>query len=347
MTRSEFKPPDRIGYFDGQLLAARDLQDDADGERQLRGLHVRASHNTWGVALGFEVTWKDAALIQVGPGIAYDAHGREIVSAHTLNVGLPVRPREKASAWWFDLVIRYREDLERSPGELGCFEGIGLGEEQPVWRWCYAGPATDVTKSPFNVSPEARLGEDVPLARVLVTAKPAFEDALNFTVRREAQGLVRPHIAGGQVQRQLVFDQTQRAFTTTINTTSAGFNQTPFYFARVTIPALLQLAESGGGTSTRFSFLGPFVTIRSPGRTSFRVDIRIGVAPIGITLADTGFSATTNPQAGAQITWCAIEPNGGCQPSLELLSALFLFPPLKFFPIPTLSAGLFPAVRSQ
>lgn len=321
----------RIGYYHGQQLAARDLQDEADFESRMRGLHMRGLHNTWGVALGFEVVRQDALVLQVGPGLAYDAHGREIVSAHTLNVGPPVLPRNTgAGAWWFDLVIRYDDWMEPPLASLGCFQGVPPGEERPRWRWCYAGPAAGA-KAVQPLSPEVRLGEDIPLVRVRLTDEPGFDEALDFSLRRAAQGLVRPHVAGGSPQRNLALDTSRFAFTTTIDTSAAGFNQTPFYFARVSIPALLQLAQSGESLP---SFLGPFVTVRSPQRTSFSLDVRIAQTSSVLRAA-----ATTVPTVPAQVTWIGVEPTGGCPPSLTLFAAFFLFQPIEFFPVPGVAAG--------
>jgi len=44
---------DRVRYHDGARLASRDMREDARFESRLRSVHVRALHDTWGVALGF------------------------------------------------------------------------------------------------------------------------------------------------------------------------------------------------------------------------------------------------------------------------------------------------------
>ncbi|HEY4668301.1 MAG TPA: hypothetical protein VIH05_00850 [Tepidiformaceae bacterium] len=316
----------RVGYYHGQLLAARDLRDDTDNERLLRGLHVRALHDTWGVALGFDVSLSGQTILQVGPGIAYDARGGEVLSSHTLNVGVPVLPPGDADAWWFDLVIRASEPPGRPLGQLGCVEGIDPREERPVWRWCLAGPAPAGTPSPPAVSPEARLGEDIPLVRCRVTSKREFDPALDFSVRRHAQGQVRPHAAGATVNRTLVFDENQLAFTTPVSTAAGGFSRTPFYFARISIPALSE--EGGTGAAGLASILGPFVSIRNAQRTSFQLDVRVGLETelFSSTLAAVG---AAGPQV--KVTWLGIEPTGGCPPVLNVLSLFFLNNPLPLF----------------
>ena len=75
MTRSGQRGTQRIRYYDDQLLKADDLQDDVAYEARMRELHVRTVHNTWGVALGFEIdVSKDRDAVLIGPGIAKAAH---------------------------------------------------------------------------------------------------------------------------------------------------------------------------------------------------------------------------------------------------------------------------------
>lgn len=317
----------RIAYHEGQLLTARDLRDDAAYESRLRGLHVRGQHNTWGVALGFAVSRRDDRFVQVGPGMAYDALGREILSARTFTVGMPVVPKTDAAGFWFDLVIGYRH-LSELP-DAACSNG----EERPAWRWCLAGEAAPGAAAP-GLSRDVRLGEDIPLVRCLVTAGARLGEALDFSFRREAQGMVRPHIASGHLLATVTFDEAQRAFTTVVNTSAGGFSQQPAYFARVSIPSLTGPEVETSGP------LGPFVSIRNPGRTSFALDVRTAVSgpgPIGIVGIA---SAVGRLQAQVEVDWMGIEPTGGCAPALDLSSFFFLFATPFAFPQAVLSPGL-------
>ncbi|MBP8001026.1 MAG: hypothetical protein KA314_02930 [Chloroflexi bacterium] len=332
----------RIRYFDGQLLTARDLRDDVAYEARMRGLHVRALHNTWGVALGLAVTVQNNNVVKVSPGIAYDCRGRELFSARDLLIGPPPRPLgSQVNAWLFDLVIRYDESGERGRADsVLCTDGVNPGEERPLWRWRFAGDAVGFTPTSTTAPPEPlRLGEEIPLARFVIQPTEPRIGPPDFTERRNAQGLVRPHIADGQVQQPLLPhpDGNELSFTMTINTSAGGFNQTPFYFARITVPILLDLAQQGGQTAELLRrLLGPFVTIRTASRQSFILDIRFALSQPrgGVVLRRENFAllALLRRVAGredvlsALVNWVGVEPTGGCPPP-PLAFPYFLFLP--------------------
>jgi hypothetical protein len=307
----------RIAHFHGQLLAAHDLQDDVDNESRLRGLHMRAVHNSWGVAIGYTVTLPAANLVSIGPGVAYDCHGQEIISARGIGVGLPPAPSQsQADAWLFDLVIRYRLREDSRPGRDCLAPGLSPREEQPVLRWRFAGDAaSDAGVTPARPAP-LRLGEEIPLARFVVSASGVVSGP-DFSERRHAQGLVRPHIAGDQHFGELVYVEEQLAFSLKVDTAAAGFSRIPHYFARLTLPGILDVTTDPNIARSLRSLLGPFVTIRSPGRKSFHLDVRF---------ASSGMNASGAPFAGdvfswsAEVNWVGIEANAGCPP-----------PPLPFF----------------
>ena len=323
----------RIGYFDGQLLAVRDLQDDAERESWLRGAHVSVVHNTWGVALGFNVSRKPENVVEVGPGVAYDCRGREIISVHTLIVGRPTAPSQsKAAIWWFDLVIRYREQAELDSARDCLSAGFNPREERPVWRWRFAGDVPGEAEANLAQPDSLRLGEEIPLARFELTADGEISEP-DFSVRRNAQGLVRPHIAGGQHNSELQ-ELADGVYTTLMDTTQAGFSQTPYYFARIAMPNLLSTAANPNTVEMLRQLIGPLVTIRDPLPDSFHLDVRFagsGTGPTGTAASGSfllqalmhamGVSALT-----AEVNWMGIEPIGGCLPPLELPSAILFMP---------------------
>lgn len=314
-----FSAGNRISFYEGTRLDALDLRDAAQNESRMRGLHVRASHNTWGVAIGFAVTRPNPQLLRIGAGLAYDAYGHEIVSTETLDLGAPVLPSDDANAWWFDLVISYDESIGEDRYGSGCLTAPGA-IERPRWRWCYVAPVVEGIQPPTSAT--VHMGRDVPLVRCRITREGIDQD-LDFSVRRQAQGAVRPHVAGGQLGRIMNFDSTLAAFTTTIDTSAGGFNQTPFYFAQATLPGLLTTT----GREQGLRFAGPFVSIRAPGRTSFQVDLRIVALrndEPSFTAPSVTVSISDQPRLPAIITWTGIEPNGGCPPPLHLVANLAL-----------------------
>ena len=259
----------------------------------MRGLHMVAVHKTWGIALGFEVEVAPGNVF-VGPGIAYDCRGREIVSASTFAVDVPVlSPGSKAAGGWFDLVIRYN-DLDAREG--GCF-GTPSAQERPVWAWYFAGAMTE-TDPPL--ADAVRLGEDLPLARFGISATGQVV-RLDFRFRRHAQGLVRPHIASGEVAAQLDFGDDLLA-SVQVDTSAGGFSRTPFYFA-----SLAEYPELEISGDERFDdpevavalrrklmriLLGPFVSIASPARMGFQLDVRFAMA---VQTAPAGSSGGSSP----------------------------------------------------
>ncbi|MBZ0307934.1 MAG: hypothetical protein K8I82_17840, partial [Anaerolineae bacterium] len=101
------KTQNRIEYYAGQKLTADDLRDDLTFETRLRQMNLVAQHNTWGVALGYEIfRSQDFQNLVIGPGVAYDCFGRDIVSSEPIRVAAPVLPPNQAFGW-FDLVICY------------------------------------------------------------------------------------------------------------------------------------------------------------------------------------------------------------------------------------------------
>jgi hypothetical protein len=269
----------RIRYYDDQLLTARDLQDEASYQTRLRELHVRALHNTWGVALGFEVVLSpQQASVQMGPGLAYDCRGREIVSARPLLIKLPNPPDEALELeqrWVFDLVIRYADSttlVGDCPRTGTCFSS-DPAEERPLWRWVYAG-VTQPDQPPLPIADQVRLGEEIPIVRLQIgeTHQPEFDTSQ----RRNTQGLTRPYLASGQVrQDSLEISGSPLAWSVFINTASSGFSSAGgasgvFYFANLlshpfsAASGFAQLLSPAAMTALTQQLLGPFVSIASP-----------------------------------------------------------------------------------
>jgi hypothetical protein len=138
------KPLVELRHAEGQLLRAPDLEAAAAGEAARRALHVRAVHDTWGVALGFALEPEDSErAVAVGPGFGYDCRGREIASAERLLVPLPSRadPADLVVSNRCRIQFRWREPGRACEDELvlarGRFEaGRATALDVSVRRWC-------------------------------------------------------------------------------------------------------------------------------------------------------------------------------------------------------------------
>ena len=84
MTPCDRPDLERLLYWQGQMLRSRDFRDQVAIGDERRWWHNRAIHAANGVAVGMEVGLSgntfDGLSVTVGPGVAYDCFGREIVS---------------------------------------------------------------------------------------------------------------------------------------------------------------------------------------------------------------------------------------------------------------------------
>src|SRR6266566_8433232 len=70
---------ERLEFFNGQRLLAGDLQSLESFDREMRWLHNMSLHQP-GIGSGFAVTGKKGdATVNISPGYALDALGREII----------------------------------------------------------------------------------------------------------------------------------------------------------------------------------------------------------------------------------------------------------------------------
>jgi hypothetical protein len=206
----------RIRHYQGQRLLASDLQDEYDNLAWLRGLHIVGLHDTWGIASGFDVTvdsvnWQ----VQVQPGLAYDAYGREILLAQPHALSLP--DPQAAPGTSFDLVARYNTEL-RQAADVDVALCPRLIGERPSFLW--------------QRSDQTRPGRDVLL---LTYTFGAYTDQIDLDGRRYTQTMARPRVGSGITpanQPWTIGSGSGVAFCRTyIDTSNAGFIGTPAYIA--------------------------------------------------------------------------------------------------------------------
>ena len=275
---------DRPRFFAGQLLTADDLTAAQDVDSGLRHLHHRMLHG-WGIASGLAVTGRRTATeVTLGAGYALDSTGRELIVPEPLTVPVPpVAASPSGGPVPFALVVRWTEDDEAvvldRPGACGA-EGAVRRSDAPTVAW---------------LDPEAvRDGYDIVLAEVAVQGC-RLARVPDPTLRRLLSPPPTPYAACGStpVAGTAWWVRTDEggqpwAVWTDVDTSGAGFGDTPAYLARLLGTRMVDAALSPTGQP--FVLDGtPFVEESEPGR--FRLVVPL--AP-GRSAAD-GASIDVNP----------------------------------------------------
>lgn len=327
----------RIRYYQGQPLQARDLRDEVAYEAGMNNLHVTALHNTWGVAVGLEVALSDdrrSAII--GPGMAYDRCGQAIINPAELTIPAPPPQQQPYNAkpviWWYDLVVRYDDHLtSENSGAVDCRRG-GFAEERLAWRWVFAGFAEDPAALAPDLAAGVRLGDEVPLARVVVDPG-GYVVSVDLSQRRTARAITRPYIASGQAFVQAASNLTDVCWRATVNTAAGGFSSArPRYFARLLEHPLRTVRNTNPDTvgieglnypNVLRLLHGPFVSISNPTRSSFRLEVRFAVdVQVPTTIAHLIMMPAQLP---LKVSWYGMEPTGGCQPPAPEMAFMFMY----------------------
>ncbi len=154
----------RIRHYLGERLTAGDMTEDSAYESWLRALHVRAVHDTWGVALGFELGWSFSPEVPIGPGLAYDACAGEILLSEVTTLSLP----EFQVGAQFDLVCR-------------------RGRAGPEFRWIALG------------DPPAQIGIEIGIGTYLVIEFLGLVALPSYPHRNMTRAAIRPRMETGVV----------------------------------------------------------------------------------------------------------------------------------------------------
>lgn len=293
-------PFDRVTYRDGQLLATQDLRDEQRNAFRRNALHTRYLHETWGVALGFEVRLlENASEVAIGPGHAVDQLGRDILLAKSVKVAVPhVGDPER-----FALTVRYQDDPAfRDRRELAAVclsDGLSPRNERPAFAWLRPG--------------EVQFGIEVPLASVVAEGGRVI-DGPQLRVRRTARPFLRPHIGWGETEAgRTGWQFSDMGLSVDVDTSAAGFSNPPFYFAQVLgdfsrdeeYPDS-QLVAFGRGACIP---LGGSAYITRSSQTGFTLRVRAHLANISKEQAE---------QCHWRVGWIGLEPVKGCEPSFDL-----------------------------
>lgn len=232
----------RIRYKKRQMLSSQDLRDDADIMNLLRWMHNRALHEVHGVNSGMEICQLNndgkqvdgedtLVMLEISPGLAYDCYGRELILPQSRRIRVPLTPPDASNI--FTLLVSYQENsafAEKAAGIGGCASGDSvLNLEEPIFNW-----------KPDSL---VEIIDGVPLARVCYK-EPKSPVLLNDSSKSPlSRPLARPRIASGATipgktawEEWIEKDSGGRytiGFQTRIDTSSAGFTETPCYFAKL------------------------------------------------------------------------------------------------------------------
>lgn len=264
-------------YRQGQTLLAGDFQQQLRTEDQIRWWHNRAVHNSYGLA------WQQAnpslddkkPAINLPPTLAYDCFGREVLFTDPCSVALPDPPKAGESFEPMLLIARVDDaPLECPIDGAGAFPGC-CSNRRPSLCW--------VTRKCWSFR------DGVPVSWI------EFDNG-EFRISTDslprAQALARHHIGAGASLpgktpwKLLQFQWTDfdfdpdmqrlaRIFTAEIDTSTAGFTDTPCYFAWLLGPRY-DIADPAA-----INIFGGWVDEEEPDR--FRFSILVAVAPRSLT----------------------------------------------------------------
>jgi len=242
----------RVTYFDGERLAANDLNDAATVQRELRWLHNRSLH-TWGIGIGFAVSGKKGdRQVTVAPGYAIDCMGREIILTEALAKAVPAKSAKTICY----LVASYPDDAaltvtEQRAGECGTDGAVRLQERADI-HWKIQGEQT------------VESGREIVLAQATIE-NCQLSAPLSLDQRRNARASQQPYIAAGETPAGNtpweLWTVTNSAPTTpaptgtpspplilgvktTVDTASARFGAVPEYQAQLYGPRMIDLPPS-------------------------------------------------------------------------------------------------------
>lgn len=224
--RIEFQ---RLRYWQGQTLRAADGRDQARFDALRRRLHNRALHATEGVSfgLGVSVVTGGVATWEVGCGLAYDCHGRELLLQRPRRIPVPTE------AGW--LLLRPRKIPKSSSSSCcttsdpGCLPEEALlldADFELAWIKGVDEPLEGVALAKLNA--DGTSDPDFRPRQARPRAKPRL--ARGETVRGDTPWepwiIQQPDGKGG-------FSDKVVGVQTHIDTSAAGFTRTPCYIATI------------------------------------------------------------------------------------------------------------------
>ena len=263
---------ERLQYVDGALLLRGDLASGIAGESRRTGIHVRALHDTWGVATGLRARWDPASrIVTVDPGAAFDCRGAVVALTSAVTLPVPDQLAVGIPFATFDLVLD-----DRGP------------------RWESTG------KSPgfLDFGPGVKVGSDVPLAR-FVRVAPGLLAGPDYSVRKTARPSARPYVRFGVTSPgELTWSTGTTSLRAVVDTSAAEFSATPYYLAQLLGPPVPP------------GLLGFFLSVAW--FTDQRFAVRVySVSAMGQSAAAV-LALLSTIARDFRVAWIGIEPQLGC-----------------------------------
>lgn len=297
--------PERIEWYEGSRLTRRDLVDAIEHEARMLELHVRAVHDTHGIALGLGVALAAGAkAVVVQPGLAYGCRGASVLLAAATTLDAPPM---STSGTRFDLVLVAAQPTRAcAQPEMDCTGARVPARASLRWR-----PADDDVRCTCDIPDDA-----IELGRFVRSPAGTLTGPDN-TRRRVVRGLVRPHVASGvTAPGALTWTQGASDLVASIDTSAAGFTTTPVYLA--------QIASSTAWTG---ALVAPFVSIAQPSPTRFNVHLSIAAKPPALVL----LFAQLDLAKELSIAWTGVESAVGCTGGLPFAASLLAGTKLGLF----------------
>jgi len=312
---------ERFQFFNGQRLFASDLQGADDFNREMRWTHNRSLGQP-GIGSGFAVYGKrNDREVVIGAGYAVDALGREAVLTTSVTLQVPpVAADEAGKPVFYDLAVSYPDDdaLEETETREGiCLpRGVVRRREVPVFCWI----RLNDQRQPIDT----RLKQDILTGMRLILARAeVFNCQLNadltVSVRRDVRPPRLPYVVCGQESptdwavRELPPIETgaiplttptglvspfivPTGLTATIDTSSAEFQITPVYSARIAGPRLLTIPNGEESTEAIVDGLID-IPIAQAGPKSFTIDVLLLAQPFTQFFTATRVWRNEDPEA--------------------------------------------------
>jgi hypothetical protein len=296
MTTHPRPQPQRIAWFDGSALTHRDLADAIEHEARMLELHVRAVHDTFGIAFGLTTSLStDRRSVVVQRGLAYTCRGASLVMLQSATIAAPPASMSGAA---FDLVLmRATPPAACAIPEVDC-AGARIRAHATL-QWLSVDDASTHRCACGAPDDAVHLGRFTRSGHTLSTP--------DNSPRRGVHAPIRPHVVSGLTRPgALTWKQSNYDLYAEVDTSAGGFTGSPAYFVSIASP----LPWSGG-------LVAPFVSVGQATATHFNVHVMIVAKPPAFSL----LFAQIDLLEELSLSWTGVESAVGCSGNSLLTNA--------------------------